>query len=408
MNSLTIGDIVQNSVQRAIVRWLGFIEEIPIIGLQLIDSILPGYTDGTCPFDNKRYFNCSNGQGYYILESGFIDSYKIIQKKIEINRLTTSDYDFHEKEQFVPIPLANVHTTQEPIRSFSSPTISQTEPNSDSNHVISPSRGVLSRLTFEREQRRIQMISSIADDKDSFNQRSSIESDLTSSRIYRPENYRSTSYDKSEESQVDELTLHDNENESKINDNGNKNNCPLVHIANNNGPSLSTEDLPSFGQEYFLDNWTLSRVKSLLENQIPIHNKLCLNIFDDQCNVQNLINEQITGCEPHIPNELPNDVCIELIKLFDRVEIIFPSRAIRLYNNDYLLLAILCSNNQCAYIRTAAGWAYADDECDHGQSIVIDEISQMIDCISNDIEINSEQCLHVLKNASFLYYKLVE
>ncbi|CAF4047327.1 unnamed protein product, partial [Rotaria sordida] len=92
----------------------------------------------------------------------------------------------------------------------------------------------------------------------------------------------------------------------------------------------------------------------------------------------------------------------------DRVEIIFPSRAIRLYDNDYLLLAILCSNNQCAYIRTAVGWAYTDDECDHGQSIVIDEVSQMIDDSNNYIEINSEQCLHVLKNASFLYYKLVE
>ncbi|CAF0918866.1 unnamed protein product [Rotaria sordida] len=401
MNSLTIGDIVQNSVQRAIVCWLGFIEETPIIGLQLIDSILPGYTDGTCPFDNKRYFNCPKGQGYYILESGFTDSYKIIEKKIDINRLTTSDNEFHDDKQSLSTSPVNIPIAQQPIRSFSSPAISQIEPNLDNNHVISPSRGVLSRLTSEREQRRIQMTSSATDDKDSINQTSSIESDPTSSRIYRPENYRSTSYDKPEESQLGELTLHDNDNE-------NKNNCPLVQTINDNDQSLSTQSLPVFGQEYFLDTWTLSRVKSLLENQIPIYNQLCLNIFDDQCNVQSLIDEQITGCEPHIPTQPPNDIRIELIKLFDRVEIIFPSRAIRLYDNDYLLLAILCSNNQCAYIRTAVGWAYTDDECDHGQSIVIDEVSQMIDDSNNYIEINSEQCLHVLKNASFLYYKLVE
>ncbi|CAF0727749.1 unnamed protein product [Rotaria sp. Silwood1] len=374
MNSLTIGDIVQNSGQRAIVRWLGFIEEISIIGLQLIDSILPGYTDGTCPFDNKRYFNCPNGQG-------------------------------KSNKQSVPTSSVNVSIAQQPIRSFSSPTISQIEPPLDSNHVISPSRGVLSRLTFEREQRRIQRTSSTTDDKDTFNQTSSLESDPTPSRIYRPENYRSTFNDKPEESQIGESTLDRNENTN--NDDENKNTCPVIQIASDNDQLSCTQSLPSFGQEYFLDNWSLSRVKTLLENQIPISNQLYLSISDDQCNVQSLIDEQITGYEPSTPNEPPNDVCIELIKLFNRVEIIFPSRTIRLYNNDYLLLAILCSNNQCAYIRTADGWAYIDDECDHEQSIVIDEISQMINDSNNDIQINSEQCLHVLKNASFLYYKLV-
>ncbi len=78
------------------VRWIGEIEGILIIGLQSIDSTLPGqekiilsffecnlfvlgYTDGTCPFDNNRYFHCPNGQGYYILETGFNDSYEIIK-----------------------------------------------------------------------------------------------------------------------------------------------------------------------------------------------------------------------------------------------------------------------------------------------------------------------------------------
>jgi hypothetical protein len=52
---------------------------------------IAGYTDGTCPFDNKRYFNCPHGQGYYILENGFIDSYKIIQKNVDTSKHTVSD-----------------------------------------------------------------------------------------------------------------------------------------------------------------------------------------------------------------------------------------------------------------------------------------------------------------------------
>ena len=232
-----------------------------------------------------------------------------------------------------------------------------------------------------------------------FNHTLSIESDLSTSRTYHPENYKSTSYDKTEESEVPELTTYDNENE---------NHFPPLQLTNNNNQIRSNHSVPSFGHEYFLNNWTLGRVKTLLENQIPIDNQLCLNIYADQYNVENLIDEQINGCLSLLPVTLPTDVRIELIKLYDHVEIIFPSRAIRLYENDYLLLAILCSNNQCAYIRTSNGWAYTDDENDNGQSIVVDEISQMIDDSNNDIQYESEQCRHVLKNASFLYYKLVE
>jgi len=81
----------------------------------LIDSVLPGktnfyliflynifylsgYTDGTCPFNNKRYFNCPDGQGYYILETSFINSYEIVQKKMETKKLTTSDDEFNSAE----------------------------------------------------------------------------------------------------------------------------------------------------------------------------------------------------------------------------------------------------------------------------------------------------------------------
>jgi hypothetical protein len=280
----------------------------------------------------------------------------------------------------------NPPITPQPIPSTFSPSVSQIHHNSDNNHGISPSRGVLSRLTSEREQKKSQPSPSI-------------ESDPTPSRIYHPENYRSTSYDKTDDSEVFEFNVNENENE---------NNFSLLQITNNNDQLSSRNNLSSFGHEYFLNTWTLGRVRSLLENEIPIDNQFCLNIYNDQCNVQNLIDEQINGCVSLIPNAPPNDVRIELIKLFNHVEIIFPSRAIRLYDNDYLLLAILCSNNQCAYIRTSDGWAYTDDESDNGQSIVVDEISQMIDDSNSDSQYDSEQCRHILKNASFLYYKLVE
>ncbi len=219
--------------------------------------------------------------------------------------------------------------------------------------------------------------------------------DQTSSRRYQPENYRSTSYDRTDEP---EWTVRNSDDENETN---------FSTITTNNQPP-SMQDVPLFGHQYFLNDWTLGRVKKLLENQIPIDNQLCLHVRENQNDVRNLINEQINACLSSLPSLAPNDVRIEIIKLYDYVEIIFPSRAIQLYGNDYLLLAILCSNNNCAYIRTSNGWAYTDDERDHGESIVVDEISQMIDDSNDDIQYHSEQCLHVLKNASYLYYKRVE
>jgi len=357
---------------------------------------LPGYTDGTCPFDNNRYFSCPQGQGYYILETGFINSYEIIQKKRETKKLSTSDDEFNSAEQSLSTSPIDAPISPKPIQSSSSPMICQTQHSSDNNPITSPSRGVLRRLAFEREQRKSQISSSLTSNKDSFNHTSSIESDPRSSRTYCPENYRSTSYDKIEELNVHEFTAYDNEN-----------NFPPLQLTNNNNRISSTHDIPSFSHEYFLDNWTLGRVKNLLEKQISLDNQLCLNIYDDQYNVEILVDEQINGCLSLLPSTPPKDIRIELIKLYDHVEIIFPSRRIRLYDNNYLLLAILCSNNQCAYIRTSDGWAYTDDENDNGQSIVVDEISQMIDDSNRDIQYDSEQCRHLLKNASYLYYKLI-
>lgn len=290
---------------------------------------------------------------------------------------------------------ANAPIVSQPIPSSSSPLISQARHSSDNNP--SPSRGVLSRLTFERDQRKTQISPSLSTNENPPSRSTSVESDRSPSRIYRPENYKSTSYDKTEEPEVHEFTAYDDEN-----------NIPRSQITNNNGELSSAYNISSFGHEYFLNSWTFGRVKFLLENEIPIDNQFCLNICIDQCSVQNLIDEQINGCVSLIPLTPPNNIRIELIKIFDNVEIIFPSRAIRLYDNDYLLLAILCSNNQCAYIRTKNGWAYTDDDSDNGESIIVDEISQMIDDLSSDIQDRSEQCRHVLKNASFLYYKLVK
>ena len=291
----------------------------------------------------------------------------------------------------------NIPISPKPIPSLFSPSTSQIHHSSDNNHVTSPSRGILSRLTFEREQGKVQVSPSLTLNTNPFLNTSSIEFDIPSRR-YRPENYRSTLYD---ETEVDELTTQKSEDHHE-------NNSCILQLTNNNNQLSSDHSSTSFGEEYFLDTWTFGRVKSLLENEIAIDNQLCLNIYLDQCNVQNLIDEQINGCLSLLPLTPPNDVRMELIKLFDHVKIIYPSRAIRLYDNDYLLLAILCSNNQCAYVRTITGWAYTDDENDDGKSFVVDEISEMIDGFNNDIQPNSEQCRHVLKNATFLYYKLVQ
>ncbi|UJR25549.1 hypothetical protein I4U23_006894 [Adineta vaga] len=368
MNSLHVGDIVQNPTQTATIRWLGSIEDNAIIGLQLNNSTLPGYTDGTCPYDNKRYFLCPPDQGYYVLESSFINSYRLIQRH--------TDNDYNSIEQTLSTSPVHAPLLTQPIPSTTSPSVSQIQFLSDNNHVTSSPRGVLSRLTSEREQWKTQM-SPMA---------SAANNSSSTSRIYRPENYRSETYDFSTE----------NEQE-------------LSHVQmTDNNQILSFDNMPSFGHDYFLNHWTLGRVKRFLEMEIPVENQLCLNICIDQCETQQLIDEQINKYLSRRSKTAPSNIRIELIKIYDNVEIAFPSRAIRLYDNDYLLLAILCSYSECAYIRTKAGWAYTDEESDRGESIIIDEISQMIDDINTDIPYKSEQCLHVLKNASFLYYKLIE
>lgn len=291
-----------------------------------------------------------------------------------------------------------------PIHSASSPNISENQDTLNVNHPITTSRGILSRLTFEREQRNIQTSSSVENKDSNMTPVSSAQSEPNLSRIYHPENYVSSSHEQTEEPIADCLVETESDED---NDNDGNDHHPVFELENNNNPT-PLPSLHSFGHEYFLNDWTLRRIKSLLHEEISIYNQLCLNIFKDGTDVQSIVDEQIHGCSPRMPSEPPKDVCIELIKLFDSVKIIFPSRAIRLYKSDYLLLAILCSNNQCAYIRTSTGWAYTDDDAEHGSSFVVDEISEMIDDPTSNVHTNSEQCLHLLKNASYLYYKLVE
>lgn len=56
---------------------------------------LAGYTDGTCPIDNKRYFQCPDGKGYFILESAFLHSYTIVREPVSIDRSAHSDDEFN-------------------------------------------------------------------------------------------------------------------------------------------------------------------------------------------------------------------------------------------------------------------------------------------------------------------------
>lgn len=59
---------------------------------------LLGYTDGTCPFDNNRYFDCPGGQGYYVLENGFDKSYRILQTNRGTGKDNNSDEEFGSAE----------------------------------------------------------------------------------------------------------------------------------------------------------------------------------------------------------------------------------------------------------------------------------------------------------------------
>ena len=251
--------------------------------------------------------------------------------------------------------------------------------------LSSSSRGILSRLASEREQRKVHHSPSSEPEA-----AVSVGFD-EQTRIYRPEQYRSTVCDHQESADVLEFVAYSSDNEGD----------------DEMDPSRARPSA-SFGQEYFLDHWTLAKVRSLLDEGIPIENQLCLNVHHDECDVQNVVDEQINAyCSFQSVPRPPSDVCMELVRLYNHVRMIFPSRSLRLYDNDYLLLAILCSNNQCAYIRTATGWAYVDDESEQGQPVIVDEVSQMIDGFTSNSRRHSEQCSHILKSASYLYYKLV-
>jgi len=199
-------------------------------------------------------------------------------------------------------------------------------------------------------------------------------------RTYQPNNYQSVSCSQTHRSIISSL----NSNEE-----------------NANSDVLSSE------RNHNLNGWTLAQLNDFMDKQISEDNRLCLNIYQDHCDVMNLIDEQI-NCYPSNQPEKPLDnIRIELIKLFGYVEVLFPSRTIRLHKTNYLLLAVICSNNQCAYIRTSNGWAYIDTERDNGQSIIVNEISQMIDNNNRNLLNQSEQCRHLVKDASFLYYKRI-
>ena len=236
----------------------------------------------------------------------------------------------------------------------------------------SPSRGILSRVMSDSEKQKSHCSSSNASQQNRSSQ----------SRMYRPEQYRSATFDS-------------------------------TNVSSDTNPQLSrsketssSENCLSFGHEYYLDNWTFPQIRSLLEKEIPPKGHFCLLIGTDDCDVQTLVEDQMNNSASFVWTIAPKDIRIELTKIFADVRSIFPSRTIRLRANDYLLLAIFCSRNECAYVRTRAGWTLIHD--DVGQSHVIPEISDMIDGFFTTSRCQSEVCRHVLSNASFLYYKLVE
>ena len=327
-----------------------------------------GYTDGICPIDNHRYFQCPDGRGYYVLKTNVIQSYQIVSHN---SSLSTSN--------------SSASKVPQPTASASSPIAARTQSSSDTTRPASLNRGFLSRLASEREDRKARESSASSEAPGSD----------PPSRIYRAENYRSVSWEADRDPSTSQEDLR-------------RRNMARSELIDNTALPSYRGQLPPFGQEYFLDHWTLVQVVSLLEIGIPFDNQFCLNSHDDQCSVQMLVDEQINASASFIPEKPPKDIRIELIKVFEHVKSIFPSRAIRLHDNDYLLLAILCSNDQCAYIRTTIGWAYTDDDNERGSSLQVDEISQMIDGERSDIRQVSEQCQHLLKNAAFLYYKLVD
>jgi hypothetical protein len=53
-----------------------------------------GYTNGTCPIDNQRYFLCPEERGYYILASTFSNTYKISHSADQ------SDDSIHRQNDF--------------------------------------------------------------------------------------------------------------------------------------------------------------------------------------------------------------------------------------------------------------------------------------------------------------------
>lgn len=164
-----------------------------------------------------------------------------------------------------------------------------------------------------------------------------------------------------------------------------------------------------FGTEFFLDDWTFQQLQDFLKEGILSQDRLFLNIISNERIVQQLVDEQINGSGTYFPRIPPKDIRVELIRLFEDVKSVFPSRTIRLRDNDYILLAILCSNNQCAYVRTTAGWAYLDCDKEIATSETIShQVSLLINQGSNNTSVRSEQALHLLHHAHILYYKLVE
>ena len=247
--------------------------------------------------------------------------------------------------------------------------------------------GILSRLTSENKSLSPQLSRSHRSDQN-FPSKISAHVNDSINKIYRADNYRST---------VVNENLHGTDYM--------KNEDSFQFI---NHEDFARNSPPVLGDAYCLDTWTFERVKLFMTKKILPTHRISLSVINDKSNIQQLIDDQINGSSSYISISGSIDISIEIIKLFDCVQSIFPSGTVRLHDKQYLLLAILCANSQCAYIRTKFGWTYVDPDGQKSPtSPVINQLSRMIDENSNNFHYQSEQCQHVLKNAAYLYYRLL-
>ncbi|CAF1592180.1 unnamed protein product, partial [Didymodactylos carnosus] len=192
--------------------------------------------------------------------------------------------------------------------------------------------------------------------------------------VYRPENYSSNHEG---ELQLYEWTVQEQ-------------NDDLASTSPDMDELQYNDDTNHYSSDYFLDDMDLFQLKCLL-NEISQDSNICLNIHENNCSVQDIIDEQINSLLP-LSTDVHIDLKVEIIRLFGSIDCIYPSRTIRMNNQDYLLLAILCESKQknSAFLRTTHGWVYSDDKT---EPYVVHNVTALINGQKNIIDNNDQNRL---------------